>query len=122
MPYTIEQMEASVAQFLDADQTRKPRRERPAAGWTDPGIGSSLSNLGKLTDGREAYMRDTILACFKQFCGENGNAPTANELFDAAWPQYERNVCVHVPGKVTRGTEEFFAKCESTLRRFERGD
>lgn len=71
-----------------------------------------------VTDGREAYMRDTILAVFIQWIGENGAVPTEQELFDAAWPQYSAKVDFSRPG---RGQDEMAKKVASTLRRFERG-
>jgi hypothetical protein len=81
-----------------------------------------LSNGAKLTDGREHYMRDTVLACLREFIGTHGAAPDAQELFDAVWPQYEQHVAIEVPGKKTRGSDEVFAKCVSTLQRFHRGE
>ena len=71
-----------------------------------------------VTDGREAYMRDTIMAVLIQWVGENGAVPTSQELFDAAWPQYAAHVDFSRPG---RGEDEMARKIQSTLRRFERG-
>lgn len=79
---------------------------------------SSLGITGKITDGRERYMRDTVLACLIQFIGENGAIPSPQELFDACWPQYERNVDFTRDG---RGPEEVADKCRATIRRFEEG-
>lgn len=79
----------------------------------------SLGIVHKRTDGREPYMRDTLLACLIQFCGENGAAPTPQELYELAWPQYDLGVDWRCrPG---RGPAEFMAKCVSTLRRFAQG-
>ncbi|MCW5718671.1 MAG: hypothetical protein KIS68_12655 [Bauldia sp.] len=64
-------------------------------------------------------MRDLIFAVLVQFVGENGAAPTVEELFELAWPEYERNVDLDRPG---RGADEFRKKCAYTLRRFERGE
>ena len=72
----------------------------------------------QITDGREAYMRDTILAVLIQWIGENGAVPSEQELFDAAWPQYSAKVDFSRPG---RGKDEMARKITSTLRRFERG-
>lgn len=71
-----------------------------------------------VTDGREAYMRDTILAVLIEWIGQNGATPTEQELFDAAWPQYSAHVDFSRPG---RGQDEMARKIQSTLRRFERG-
>ena len=82
--------------------------------------GSGTLGLGGevITDGREAYMRDTILAVLIEFIGENGAVPEPQELFDAAWPQYSSKVDFSRPG---RGPDEMMRKVVSTLRRFERG-
>ena len=83
-------------------------------------VGSGALGLGGevITDGREAYMRDTILAVLIEYIGENGSVPSAQELFDAAWPQYSAKADLSRPG---RGKDEMARKITSTLRRFERG-
>ena len=63
-------------------------------------------------------MLRTIGACLIEFVGETGKAPTARELFDLAWPQYERNVDFSRPG---RGFDEFAAKCAYSVARFNAG-
>ena len=74
-----------------------------AEGVTPPdGITYSTNTFGfddKVADGRERYMLRTIGACLIEFVGETGKAPTAQELFDLAWPQYERNVDFSRPGR-----------------------
>ena len=82
-----------------------------------PDRGGSLG-LGQIRDGREAYMRDTVMACFIEFVGENERVPTAQELYDLAWPQYEANTDLSRPG---RGTKEMMAKCKATVARFAKG-
>lgn len=72
-----------------------------------------------IDDGRERYMLKTIAAVLLEYIGENGAAPTPQELYDAAWPQYERKVDLTRPG---RGSDEFVRKCEYTIKRFERGE
>ena len=83
-------------------------------------IATGALGLGaeQISDGREAYMRDTILAVLIQWIGENGSVPTAQELYDAAWPQYSSHVDFSRPG---RGPDEMARKIRSTLARFERG-
>lgn len=78
----------------------------------------SSSILGKIKDGREKYMRDTVLAVLGEYIGQNGCAPTAQELFDAVWPQYEDGADLTRAG---RGKEELAEKCQYTLKRFEVG-
>jgi AAA domain len=85
------------------------------------GISYSTNSLGlsdKITDGRERYMLKTINACLIEFIGETGSCPNSQELFDIAWPQYERKVDFTRSG---RGAPEFAAKCQYTITRFERG-
>ena len=72
----------------------------------------------RIADGRESYMRDTILAVFVEWCGTNGCEPTAQDLYEAAWPQYEKHVDFSRPG---RGPDEFEEKVEYLLRRFHEG-
>lgn len=79
---------------------------------------SALGLGGQIQDGREGYMRNTILACLIEFVGTNGAAPSADELFQAAWPQYEANVDFSRPG---RGQQEFRIKCVYTVQRFNAG-
>ena len=79
---------------------------------------SSLGFVGNVTDGREAYMRNTILAVLGELCAEHGCAPTVEELFEAAWPQYSSNVDLTRAG---RGKDEFVRKVRYTLNRFEIG-
>lgn len=73
---------------------------------------------GDVEDGREKYMRDTILAVFIELVGTTGSIPTAQELFDAAWPQYEQHVSFDRPG---RGPDEFRQKCQYIINRFYAG-
>ncbi len=79
---------------------------------------NSLGLADKIADGRERYMRDTLTANLIELIGQTGAAPTAQELYDAAWPQYERKVDLTRSG---RGVEEFAEKCAYTVQRFERG-
>lgn len=82
--------------------------------------GAGLLGLGGeiVTDGRHAYMRSTILAVFGELVGTTGATPTEQELFDAAWPQYEAHTDLSRPG---RGPDKFARMCASTVRRFEQG-
>lgn len=80
---------------------------------------NSLGLSEKIVDGREGYMTRTIAACLLEYIGTTGAAPTPQELFDVAWPQYERHVDFSRAG---RGSDEFAEKCTYTLSRFHRGD
>lgn len=92
----------------------------PAPPAAMPASTGSLGVLeAQLDDGREAYMVATIAACLREFIGTTGAAPTADELYDVAWAQYDRKVDWRSrPG---RGPEECRQKVEYTLRRFHEG-
>ena len=77
-----------------------------------------LGTVGLVRDGREKYMANTVLALLREFLGENGAAPTPQELFDRAWPQYAAKVDFSRPG---RTKEEMAQKCRTAIRRFEAG-
>lgn len=94
-------------------------KDAPVATHTVQHSSNSLGLADKIMDGREGYMRNTISACLIEYIGENGCAPSAHELYDAAWPQYERKVDL---GRAGRGPKEFAEKCAYTVRRFERGE
>ncbi len=92
------------------------------AAMQTPLLNHSTNSLGladKINDGREAYMRDTISACLLELVGTTGGCPTPQELYDLAWPQYERKVDLTRSG---RGADEFAQKCAYTVARFQRGD
>lgn len=74
--------------------------------------------MERVTDGREQYMRDTILAVCRDLRDQHQRTPTEAELFDAAWPQYLAHVDLSRPG---RGEAEFRAKVRYTLARVEAG-
>ena len=101
-----------------------PRAAAPAVpAATATPAPASTGSLGvleaQLDDGREAYMVATIAACLRELIGTTGAAPTADELYEAVWPQYDRKVDWRSrPG---RGPEECRQKVEYTLRRFHEG-
>jgi hypothetical protein len=72
----------------------------------------------KVSDGRETYMRNTILAVLRELRDQLGRLPSDVELIEAAWPQYERHVDLSRPG---RGPAEFAAKARYTLARVAAG-
>ena len=72
----------------------------------------------RITDGREQYMRDTILAVCRDLRDRLGRLPDEGELFDAAWPQYAAKVDFSRSG---RGEAEFRAKVRYTLGRIQAG-
>lgn len=80
---------------------------------------NGLGLADKVSDGRERYMRDMIVAAMISYIGENGAAPSAQELFDESWPVYERKVDLSRSG---RGKDEFAEKCRYAIQRFERGE
>jgi hypothetical protein len=99
----------------------RPAQSPPVSGATS-NLTHRTNSLGlpaEIMDGRETYMRDTLAAALIEYVGTTGAAPSAQELFDASWPQYERHVDLSRPG---RGREEFARKCEYTVNRFLRGE
>lgn len=77
-----------------------------------------LGLQGELADGREMYMHNTLCAVLVEFIGTNGAAPTAEELMEAAWPQYSSKVNFSRPG---RDAKEMHDKCIATVQRFHAG-
>jgi hypothetical protein len=71
-----------------------------------------------IADGRESYMRDTILAVLRAMRDRLGRSPNVDELFAEVWPQYSRKVDLTRPG---RGADEVMAKIRYTLRRVDAG-
>lgn len=107
----------------DAYPPVEPSGARKSAGIsivrTQAPTGSlGLSAEGIVQDGREQYMRDTVMACFIEYVGENGCAPEPQELFDIAWPQYAAKASFDRPG---RREGEMAQKVKSTLQRFHSG-
>lgn len=78
----------------------------------------SLGLQGAVSDGREAYMRDTVLAVAADLYRKNGALPSAEQVIEAGWDQYARNVDFTRPG---RGRAEFAAKVQYTLARAAKG-
>lgn len=117
-----------IARAVPYGAAAAPRPAAPAlpaatAVPTPPTSPASTGSLGilepKLDDGREAYMAATIVACLREFIGTHGAAPTADELYEVVWPQYDRKVDWRSrPG---RGPEECRRKVEYALRRFHEG-
>jgi hypothetical protein len=71
-----------------------------------------------LDDGRERYMRDTVMACLTEYIGAYGAAPTGNELYEMTWPQYSEHVSFARPG---RGADELLSKCHYAVERLNSG-
>jgi AAA domain len=87
----------------------------------DDGVTRGTNAFGmedKVEDGRERYMLKTAAAVLIQLIGETGKAPTAQELFDASWEQYQRGTDFTRPG---RGQKEYASKCVYTVKRFHEG-
>jgi len=79
---------------------------------------NSLGLQDKLLDGREAYMRDTVLAVAIELAGALERWPTGPEIAEAAWSQYEANVDLSRPG---RGRDELEAKAAYLAQRLPTG-
>ncbi len=100
----------------------KASRTRTAAPGPDVGIVRARDafglRIGKVEDGRERWMRNLICARLRDYCGLYGSVPTADELFEFSWEEYERSTDLNRPG---RNKPEFAEKCRATLQRFEQG-
>ncbi len=83
-----------------------------------PATGPLGLPIERVTDGREQYMRDTILAVCRDLRDSLQRLPTPEELIEAAWPQYSARVDFTRPG---RGASEFAAKARYTLARISAG-
>ena len=79
---------------------------------------SSLGLSGAVSDGREAYMRDTVLAVVSDLHRRLGRMPSPAEVTEAGWTQYAANVDFSRPG---RGQAEWDAKVRYTLARAAKG-
>ena len=58
---------------------------------------TGLGFAGRVADGRDFYMRDTVLAVLGELLSKLGRDPTDQELFDAAAPQYAAAPISHAP-------------------------
>ncbi len=94
----------------------QPSNSTPIVQAIQPGPLGLPSSV--ITDGRESYMRDTILAVLRSLRDQLGRLPTADELFAEVWPQYSRKVDLTRSG---RGAHEVMAKVRYTLRRVAAG-
>jgi hypothetical protein len=94
----------------------------PDIGPTTPdGIHRATNTLGlpgEVDDGRRRYMLKTINAVLIELIGTSGQVPTAQQLFDASWQQYEHNTDLTRSG---RGSDEFAKYCVDTVKRFAEG-
>lgn len=108
--YNVEQIKALFPPIMEAS---KEEIRTSGATYTADG----LFNF-RVADGRESYMVSTVAAVLLEYIGTNGTEPTAQELFDLGWPQYERKVDLSRPG---RGKDEFAEKCEYAIKRFKAG-
>jgi hypothetical protein len=96
-----------------ADAPTAPAHLAPVSRESQIGI-----SIGAVTDGRETYMRNTVLAVARGLYDKLGRLPTEAEIFEEGWPQYQANVDLSRPG---RGEAEFRAKVRYTVARLERG-
>ena len=77
-----------------------------------------LGLQGSITDGREQYMRVTVMAVVMGLQAKLGRIPTEEEVVAEGWPQYAAKVDLRRPG---RGEAEFRMKVRYTLDRVHRG-
>jgi hypothetical protein len=104
---------ASFLATICADAPTSPDHMAPVTRAPGP-----LGLPGNVADGRETYMRNTVLAVARDLADRLGRLPTEAELFEEGWPQYRDHVDLSRPG---RGEAEFRAKVRYTLHRVARG-
>jgi hypothetical protein len=94
-PYTME-VATPIAQLPDWLLDRLEESDEPTVGNSPPrpnsGNGVDRDMWGKVTDGRDAYMVDTVLAVIREIIEDTHTLPSAEAVFEQAWPQYERKV------------------------------
>lgn len=78
----------------------------------------SLGLGEKIVDGREGYAFRLVRATLRQYIGENGAAPTPDELYREVAPHYLKRVDLVRPG---RGPEFLKQKCLEAARAFDAG-
>ncbi|MBM3489985.1 MAG: DUF3987 domain-containing protein [Alphaproteobacteria bacterium] len=100
-----------------ATASNEPRARAPH----EDGIVRATTGLGldgAVIDGREGYMRDTVLAVALELTGALERWPTASEIDEAGWLQYAAHVDLSRPG---RSREEFRRKAVYLADRLARG-
>ena len=101
-------------------------RERVASS-PPPASPVGAGSLGVLPppveDGREEYMARTVFAVALELTGQHGAWPTADEVYEVAWPQFLRRVDLSRPGRITRDNAEpeMRAKCAQIAMKAESG-
>ncbi len=93
----------------------------PMAGWQAParagkggngGPGEIIRNAaGLVTDGREAFWREIVIAELAHYQRQNGADPTADDIFNAAFPRF----CQKTEGD-DRWTSERGRRCCTSAR------
>ena len=119
--YHIGEILNAFPEKLDAGPSLFSEKKREAPG-PDVGIVKKRNSLGLDTniviDGREKHMRNVVCAALLGIIGRTAAVPSVEELFQEAWPAYERTTDFNRSG---RGQAEFKMKCRSTLHRFSCG-
>ncbi len=92
-PYTLE-VSNKIADLPDWLLDRLEEQDDAPAAPKSNGAGSERDRdmWGKVTDGRDAYMVDTVLAVIRDQVAGTHAIPSADQVFEEAWPQYERKV------------------------------
>ncbi len=113
-----------------ADLDRLSRLD-PMPGWTGPqggnrggngGPGEILRNAeGRVTDGRETFWRQLVLAELADFQRRNGADPSADDLFDAAFPRFSQETEGDDRWTSDRGQAALRKRAQNTLKRLRNG-
>ncbi|HSF94455.1 MAG TPA: bifunctional DNA primase/polymerase, partial [Thermohalobaculum sp.] len=88
-----------------------------------PSDGTVTDAFNRVIDGRDGYMVEVIAAALGTHVRENKRAPDADDLFQRAWPVYERRARARGESLEAdgRGETAFRAKIDYTLKRFRDG-
>ncbi len=98
--------------------------EREYARQYKDGAAGLLLEPEKLINGREGYMSEMVFGAIMNLTADNGCWPTHQEVFDDAWPSYERGVAAREGRSLDqdgRGKAEMARKVKSKLRAFSEG-
>jgi predicted P-loop ATPase len=97
-----------------------PRPTPTAPSTAAPAGTGSLGVLEPLReDNREQYMRNTVHAVGVELTGATGAWPTGDEIFEIAWPQFQRRAGLSRPGRITAANAEgeMRRKCAAWARK-----
>jgi hypothetical protein len=128
--YVDELTRVTIEEADAADLDRLARLD-PMPGWQLPrsgggggngGPGEIVRNAeGRVTDGREAFWRQIVMAELAKYQRAHGADPTAEDLFEAAFPRFSQETEGDDRWTSQRGQAALLKRAENTLRRLRNG-